>query len=128
MKPAFTIGFSLAMGLLNYNFDAVLLGFLKGPTVVGWYNAAYKLLLVGLSVALAYFAGLFPALSRLYVENREEFRLLVRAHCRAVAGFRGAAGGCRNVPRRAGNSLAVRRRVRQFGGAVSGFCCGRRRW
>ena len=78
MKPAFTIGFSLAMGLLNYNFDAVLLGFLKGPTVVGWYNAAYKLLLVGLSAALAYFAGLFPALSRLYVENRKEFGLLVR--------------------------------------------------
>ncbi len=78
LKPAFTIGFSLAMGLLNYNFDAVLLGFLRGPTVVGWYNAAYKLLLVGLSVALTYFAGLFPALSRLYVENREEFRLLVR--------------------------------------------------
>ena len=78
LKPAFTIGFSLAMGLLNYNFDAVLLGFLKGPTVVGWYNAAYKLLLVGLSAALAYFAGLFPALSRLYVENRKEFGLLVR--------------------------------------------------
>jgi O-antigen/teichoic acid export membrane protein len=78
MKPAFTIGFSLAMGLLNYNFDAVLLGFLKGPTVVGWYNAAYKLLLVGLGGALAYFAGLFPALSRLYVENRKEFGLLVR--------------------------------------------------
>ncbi len=78
LKPAFTIGFSLAMGLLNYNFDAVLLGFLRGPTVVGWYNAAYKLLLVGLSVALTYFAGLFPALSRLYVANREEFRLLVQ--------------------------------------------------
>ena len=78
VKPAFTIGFSLAMGLLNYNFDAVLLGFLKGPTVVGWYNAAYKLLLVGLGGALAYFAGLFPALSRLYVENRHEFGLLVR--------------------------------------------------
>jgi O-antigen/teichoic acid export membrane protein len=78
LKPAFTIGFSLAMGLLNYNFDAVLLGFLRGPNAVGWYNAAYKLLLVGMSVAISYFAGLFPILSRLYAENREEFRLLVR--------------------------------------------------
>ena len=78
LKPALTIGFSLAMGLLNYNFDAVLLGFLRGPSVVGWYNAAYKLLLVGISVAITYFTGLFPALSRLYVENRDEFRLLVR--------------------------------------------------
>ncbi len=78
LKPALTIGFSLTMGLLNYNFDAVLLGFLRGPSVVGWYNAAYKLLLVGISVAITYFTGLFPALSRLYVENRDEFRLLVR--------------------------------------------------
>src|SRR5208283_3959165 len=78
LKPALTIGFSLAMGLLNYNFDSVLLGFLRGPSVVGWYNAAYKMLLVGMSVAIAYFAGLFPALSRFYVEDREEFRILVR--------------------------------------------------
>jgi O-antigen/teichoic acid export membrane protein len=77
LKPALTIGFSLAMGLLNYNFDSVLLGFLRGPSVVGWYNAAYKMLLVGMSLAIAYFAGLFPALSHLYVENREEFRQLV---------------------------------------------------
>jgi O-antigen/teichoic acid export membrane protein len=79
LKPALTIGTSLAMGLLNYNFDSVLLGFLRGPTVVGWYNAAYKLLLVGISVALTYFTGLFPALSRAYVDNRDEFRHLVRS-------------------------------------------------
>ncbi|MBZ5645623.1 MAG: oligosaccharide flippase family protein [Acidobacteriia bacterium] len=78
LKPAFTIGFSLALGLLNYNFDAVLLGFLRGAAFVAWYNAAYKLLLVGVGVAITYFTGLFPALSRLYVENREGFRLLVR--------------------------------------------------
>jgi O-antigen/teichoic acid export membrane protein len=77
LKPALTIGFSLAMGLLNYNFDSVLLGFLRGPSAVGWYNAAYKMLIVGMSLAIAYFAGLFPVLSRLYVEDREEFRLLV---------------------------------------------------
>ena len=63
------------MGLLNYNFDSLLLGILRGPSVVGWYNAAYKMLLVGLSVAITYFTGLFPALSRLYVQNREEFGL-----------------------------------------------------
>ena len=78
LRPALTIGFSLAMGLLNYNFDSLLLGFLRGPSVVGWYNAAYRMLLVGLSVALTYFTGLFPALSRLYVQNRDEFCLLVR--------------------------------------------------
>jgi O-antigen/teichoic acid export membrane protein len=78
LRPAITIGGSLAMGLLNYNFDSVLLGFLRGPKIVGWYNAAYKLQLVGISVALSYFAGLFPVLSRTYAANREEFRQVVR--------------------------------------------------
>jgi O-antigen/teichoic acid export membrane protein len=78
IKPAFTIGASLGMGLLNYNFDSVLLGFLRGPKVVGWYNAAYKVQLVGISVALSYFAGLFPVLSKTYAGNREEFRHVVR--------------------------------------------------
>ncbi|MGC2112240.1 MAG: flippase [Candidatus Korobacteraceae bacterium] len=87
LKPALTIGMSLAMGLLNYNFDSVLLGFLRGPTIVGWYNAAYKLLLVGISVALTYFTGLFPVLSRAYVANREEFRHLVRGTVELGLGF-----------------------------------------
>jgi O-antigen/teichoic acid export membrane protein len=87
LKPALTIGLSLAMGLLNYNFDAILLGFLRGATFVGWYNAAYKLILVGLSVAITYFTGLFPALSRLYVENLEEFRVLVRRTIEFWLGF-----------------------------------------
>jgi O-antigen/teichoic acid export membrane protein len=87
LKPALTIGLSLAMGLLNYNFDAILLGFLRGPAFVGWYNAAYKLILVGLSVAITYFTGLFPALSRLYVENIEEFRMLVRRSNELWLGF-----------------------------------------
>jgi O-antigen/teichoic acid export membrane protein len=87
LKPALTIGLSLAMGLLNYNFDAILLGFLRGPMFVGWYNAAYKLILVGLSVAITYFTGLFPALSRLYVENPEEFRTLVRRSTELWLGF-----------------------------------------
>ncbi len=78
LRPALTIGGSLAMGLLNYNFDSVLLGFLRGPRIVGLYNAAYKLQLVGISVALSYFAGLFPVLSRTYVASREEFRQVVR--------------------------------------------------
>ncbi len=87
LKPALTIGLSLAMGLLNYNFDAILLGFLRGATFVGWYNAAYKLILVGLSVAITYFTGLFPALSRLYMENLDEFRVLVRRTTELWLGF-----------------------------------------
>ena len=77
LGPALTLGLSQAMGLINYNFDSVLLGFLRGPTVVGWYNAAYKLILISVTPTLTYVVGLFPALSRSYAESREEFRHLM---------------------------------------------------
>lgn len=87
LKPALTIGASNAMGLLNYNFDTVLLGFLKGATVVGWYNAAYKPVTIALALPLTYFAGLFPALSKSYAENREQFARLVERSFRLCAVF-----------------------------------------
>ncbi len=77
LRPALTIGTGQAMGLLNYNFDSVLLGFLTDARMVGWYNAAYKPVTIALAMPLTYFVGLFPALSRTYAESREAFRALV---------------------------------------------------
>lgn len=76
LRPVLTMGATNAMGLLNYNFDAVLLGFLKGPAMVGLYNAAYKPVTVALALPITYFQGMFPALSRVFVESREQFREL----------------------------------------------------
>ena len=77
MHPALTMGTSHGLALLNYNFDTVLLGFLLGPMAVGWYNAAYKPVTVALAMPVTYFLGLFPVLSRAYVESREVFRQIV---------------------------------------------------
>ncbi len=76
LRPVLTIGATNAMGLLNYNFDALLLGFLRGPATVGLYNAAYKPVTVALALPLTYFQGMFPALSRVFAESREAFREL----------------------------------------------------
>ena len=83
------------MGLLNYNFDSVLLGFLTTARTVGLYNAAYKPVTIALALPLTYFVGLFPALSRTHAESREEFRGLVERSLR-LAGLMAAplaAGG-----------------------------------
>lgn len=78
LQPALTLGASQAMGLVNYNFDSVLLGFLSGASVVGWYTAAYKPVAVALTVPMTFFTGLFPALARSFVTDRDgEFRSLV---------------------------------------------------
>jgi len=87
MRPVVIIGATNAMAMLNYNFDAVLLGFLKGPATVGLYTAAYKPVTVALALPITYFQGMFPALSRFYVESREAFRSLAARSIRLNAIF-----------------------------------------
>ncbi|MGH9794345.1 MAG: oligosaccharide flippase family protein, partial [Candidatus Acidiferrales bacterium] len=84
-RAALTMGAVQALGLLNYNFDAVLLGFLRGVRDVGVYNAAYKVLTVALAVPLAYFQGLFPALSRTWSEGATALRVLAERSLRLCA-------------------------------------------
>jgi O-antigen/teichoic acid export membrane protein len=85
LKPALTIGSAQAMGLMAYNFDAVLLGFLSGPNPVGWYRAAYKPITAALAMPLTYFLGLFPALSRTFSRDRLEFDAIVQRSLRLTA-------------------------------------------
>ena len=88
LGPATSMGLSQAMGLLNYNFDSVLLGFLSGATVVGWYNAAYKPALIALALPLTYFIGLYPALSSAYARgDTAEFGQLARGSLHLSAVF-----------------------------------------
>ncbi len=85
LRVALTLGASQAMGLLNYNFDTILLGFLKGADVVGWYNAAYKPVTMALAAPLTYFQGLFPPLSRAWTEDRDTFLPIVERSFRLCA-------------------------------------------
>ncbi len=73
LKPALTMGATQGLGVVSYNFDTVLLGFMAGASPVGWYRAAYKLITAALAVPLTFFLGLFPALSRTYAQDRLDF-------------------------------------------------------
>lgn len=85
LRPAITIGSAQALGLMAYNFDAVLLGFLLGPKSVGWYRAAYKPITSALAMPLTYFLGLFPALSRTFTKDRMEYDAIVQRSLRLTA-------------------------------------------
>ena len=76
--PALMMGTSQGLGLLNYNFDTLLLGLITGPMAVGLYNAAYRPVTMALAMPLTYFIGLFPILSRLHKEGLEGFTELVK--------------------------------------------------
>jgi O-antigen/teichoic acid export membrane protein len=82
VKPAATMALSQALALMSYNFDAILMGFLLTSAEVGWYGAAYRPVTVMLAVPLTCFAGLFPALSRAWVEGPALFGAMVSRSAR----------------------------------------------
>lgn len=77
IRPAAAMALSQALGLMNYNFAAILMGFLLTAKEVGWYGAAYKPVTVMLAVPLTFFVGLFPALSRAWMEGPGVFSAMV---------------------------------------------------
>jgi O-antigen/teichoic acid export membrane protein len=74
LRPASIIGISFFLALMSFNFDSVLLGFLMGPSAVGWYNAAYKPVTVALAMPVTFFIGIFPLLSREFARDQESFQ------------------------------------------------------
>ena len=56
--------------------DSVMLSFMKGDEVVGWYNAAYRLVFVLTIIPSVYFTSAFPAMSKSYVNSRESLKLI----------------------------------------------------
>jgi len=77
LKPALTIGAAHGLGLLSYNFDTLLLGFMLGSTEVAMYSAAYRPITAVLVLPISFFMGVFPILSRLYAQDRDQFKQLV---------------------------------------------------
>jgi len=92
LSPAVTIGLTQAMGLLNFNFDTLLIGFLLGLSEVGLYNAAYKPVITLLAVPLTYFTGLFPALARAWNDGPEALRPIAERSLHLCALFSLPAG------------------------------------
>jgi O-antigen/teichoic acid export membrane protein len=63
-KDSLPIGLSYALGMVLYNFDVVLLGFMKPPSEVGQYGAAYKFINFFGGFLGLYSANILPAVSR----------------------------------------------------------------
>ncbi len=77
LKHSIPIGISFMLIKVYYTFDTVMLGFMKGDMVVGWYNAAYKIVLLFVGFANLFGAVIFPVLSRTHKESIDQFKRLV---------------------------------------------------
>jgi O-antigen/teichoic acid export membrane protein len=76
LRQAWPFGLIAVFAALYYYIDSVMLSFMKGQDAVGWYNAAYRLILVILFVPTAYFGAAFPIMSRFHSTSKEYLRFI----------------------------------------------------
>lgn len=55
--------------------DTVMLGYMQGNAATGLYNAAYKIMLVFVSIYSVYMVTIFPVMAKYYKESQEALKL-----------------------------------------------------
>lgn len=95
LKRAIPMGTASIMIQIYYNFDIVMLGFIKEDKVVGWYNAAYRIVLFVWVFIPLFISVIFPLMSRYYKESREKLETLIISSTRllSVVAFPLGVGG-----------------------------------
>lgn len=74
---ALPMGFSFIMIQLYYNFDTIMLGFIRSNEEVGFYNAAYRVIFLLLPLGGFYYTAIFPVISNYYKTSLESLQRLL---------------------------------------------------
>lgn len=77
LRESLPMGVSTVLGALYYNFDTIMLSFMRSDQEVGWYNAAYKLIMAIVAFRFIMISAVYPRASRLYVESQERLAALI---------------------------------------------------
>jgi O-antigen/teichoic acid export membrane protein len=75
LKGALPFGLTVLFGAIFFSIDTVMLSFMKGNAVVGWYNAAYRMVLVLLFIPAAWGSAVFPAMSKFHITSHDSLKL-----------------------------------------------------
>ena len=75
IKETWPFGVTALFMNIYFLIDSVLLSIMVGTTVVGWYSASYKLIVVLLFVPIVLNVVTFPLMSKFYVTSKESLRL-----------------------------------------------------
>ena len=76
LKTAIPMGLAGIFVTIYYRIDTVMLSFMKGDAVVGWYNAAYNLIFGLMFIQGSFNTAIFPVLSQLHVTSTNSFRMV----------------------------------------------------
>jgi len=85
LKQAWPFGLVAVFVSIYYWIDSVMLSLMKGDDVVGWYNAAYRLVLALGFIPGSYSSSVFPAMSRFYVSSKESLKLVYEKSVKYMA-------------------------------------------
>lgn len=66
LKEAFPYGLSAIFVMIYYWIDSVMLSIMAGNEIVGWYNAAYRIIYIFLSFHTIFIISIFPVMSTFY--------------------------------------------------------------
>ena len=76
IKEALPFGLTGISGMIQTYIDSVMLSLIQGNEVVGWYNAAYRLILVFLFIPTVVNMAVFPVMSRFFLSSRDSLELI----------------------------------------------------
>jgi O-antigen/teichoic acid export membrane protein len=71
LKQAWPFALSAIFLTLYFSIDSVMLQSMKGNEAVGWYGAAYRLILCLAFIPSAYFTAVFPIMSRFHITSQD---------------------------------------------------------
>lgn len=84
LRQTLSIGLTGVMAIVILNTGVVMLGFMKPQQIVGYFAAAYKIILILITGTATFYTAIFPAMSYSYGESKEKFNKLVKWSFRTV--------------------------------------------
>lgn len=71
--------------MIYYWIDSIMLSVMIGNDAVGWYNAAYRLVLVLLFIPSVLNTAIFPAMSKFYLTSKESLKIAYERYFKYMA-------------------------------------------
>lgn len=81
---AIPFGLTGIFGMIYTYIDSIMLSFMKGDEIVGWYSVSYKLVLCLSFIPVIINRAVFPTMSRCYPSSRDGLSLIVQKYLKLM--------------------------------------------
>lgn len=85
IKEALPFGLTGIFVTIYYWIDSVMLSLMQGDEAVGWYNAAYRLIIVLLFIPSILNMVIFPAMSRFFITSKASLKFAYEKYFKYMA-------------------------------------------